>query len=67
MMTQPDECVHWWVIESPDGRHLLPGKCKKCGAERDDFPATSDDDNMHRWHPHVPGMQREPVYYIFED
>lgn len=28
-------CVHWWVFEPPSGNPTVHGKCKKCGAERD--------------------------------
>jgi hypothetical protein len=26
-------CIHWFVIEAPDGREYLPARCKKCGAK----------------------------------
>ena len=32
-MTTVKECVHHWIIESPDGRRQSPGTCRKCGAE----------------------------------
>jgi tRNA(Ile2) C34 agmatinyltransferase TiaS len=31
-------CIHWFVIETPDGREYLPARCKKCGA-RTEFKA----------------------------
>ena len=30
-------CAHHWVIETPDGRELLNGHCKKCGREKTNF------------------------------
>lgn len=34
-MTQPDApCRHHWKIATPDGRRMLPGRCKHCPAER---------------------------------
>jgi len=65
-MTQPDECPpHWYVIEPPhDGKRLLDSKCKRCGHERQ-FPASGDDERTH-WVPHVPGLQRAPITYIYE-
>jgi hypothetical protein len=65
MTTQPESCVHHWKIASPDGRRMLPATCLKCSATRE-FPASGDDPNMHSWQPHVPGMQRAPITYIYE-
>lgn len=36
-------CTHHWVIAPPDGREPLPGRCRRCGAERS-FRATLTDD-----------------------
>lgn len=65
MLDSDDPCVHWWVLDSPDGHAFVAGTCKKCKAVRDDFRASGDDDKKH-WVSHVPGMQRAPVTYIFE-
>ena len=27
-------CVHWWEIESPNGRPMLRGVCRLCGETR---------------------------------
>ncbi len=27
-------CIHWWLIEPPDGSTWLDGRCKKCGEEK---------------------------------
>lgn len=35
------ECVHHWLIESPNGSRLVAGRCKKCGAARE-FPAANE-------------------------
>jgi hypothetical protein len=35
-----DHCVHHWVLQPPRGE-LTPGKCKKCGAEREFTGETS--------------------------
>lgn len=42
-------CVHHWVVESPDGRRELPGKCKKCGLERLFEPGLVMDVKSHHW------------------
>lgn len=34
------DCVHHWVLESPKGE-LTPGRCKKCGKEREFTGETS--------------------------
>jgi len=34
-------CTHRWLIPTPDGRHMLPAECKKCGAQTV-FPASSE-------------------------
>jgi len=51
-----DGAAHHWIIEPPDGRRFLPGKCVNCGDVRL-FLATNDDDSA-RWHPHIPGLGR---------
>lgn len=38
------DCRHWWVIESPDGRKVLPGECKWCGERREFFCGGTDSD-----------------------
>jgi len=30
----PAPCVHWWIIETPNGA-TSTGRCKYCGAERE--------------------------------
>jgi hypothetical protein len=64
---QPCEAggAHHWIIVSPDGRHFLPGKCKLCGIERADFPASGDDERTH-WKPHIPGLGRSEVRYVYD-
>jgi hypothetical protein len=65
-MPDSDECVHHWVIEPANGTPLLRGSCKKCGLERDDFVASSDDPTIHRW-VHQLNLRRsesEHGYYI---
>ena len=37
------ECVHHWALPSPDGRAVLPARCKHCGATRD-FPTAWEPD-----------------------
>jgi hypothetical protein len=37
-------CRHWWVIESPDGRKMLPGECKWCGERREFFCVGTNSD-----------------------
>lgn len=34
------ECVHHWILESPRGE-LTPGRCKKCGKEKEFTGETS--------------------------
>ena len=34
-------CIHRWLVESPNGSHMLPAECKKCGAQTV-FPASSE-------------------------
>ena len=34
-------CTHLFVIPPPDGRELLPGRCRKCGQVRE-FKASWD-------------------------
>lgn len=34
-----ETCKHHWIIESPDGRSVLNGVCKKCGIEKQNFKA----------------------------
>lgn len=34
------DCVHHWVLESPRGE-LTPGRCKKCGKEKEFTGETS--------------------------
>lgn len=29
------ECVHRWLIETPNGGPTSPGQCRNCGAVRD--------------------------------
>jgi hypothetical protein len=65
MLDSDKPCPHHWVIDSPDGRHLLPGVCKLCGAVRLNFRATCDDMDTH-WKPHIPGLHRAPATYVFE-
>jgi len=31
-------CIHRWLVESPNGSHMLPATCKKCGDTKA-FPA----------------------------
>ena len=38
------DCRQWWVIESPDGRKVLPGECKWCGERREFFCGGTDSD-----------------------
>jgi hypothetical protein len=65
MPDSDDPCIHWWIVESPhDGKRLLDATCKRCGASRV-YPASGDDERI-SWHPHVPGMQRAPITYIYE-
>ena len=33
------DCAHIFVIPQPDGRELLPGRCRRCGLVRE-FKAT---------------------------
>ena len=41
------DCVHHWVIdEAREGKVRLYGRCKKCGAERFDFPSSFDEDRL---------------------
>lgn len=40
-------CAHFWLIASPDGRPMLPGRCKLCGEKRDDFPVA--DPSLRDW------------------
>jgi hypothetical protein len=35
-----EACVHHWVLEPPRGE-LTPGRCKKCGKEREFTGETS--------------------------
>jgi hypothetical protein len=35
-----DHCIHHWILQPPRGE-LTPGKCKKCGAEREFTGETS--------------------------
>jgi len=35
-----DVCVHHWVLDPPRGE-LTPGRCKKCGLEREFTGETS--------------------------
>jgi hypothetical protein len=34
------DCIHHWVLESPRGE-LTPGRCKKCGKEKEFTGETS--------------------------
>ena len=34
-------CVHHWLLDEPSAE-LCHGKCKKCGAERNDFVNVAD-------------------------
>ena len=34
------ECIHHWVLEPPRGE-LTPGRCKKCGKEKEFTGETS--------------------------
>ena len=40
MLQVVDACVHHWVLDPPRGE-LTPGKCKKCGKEREFTGETS--------------------------
>ncbi|HYM13970.1 MAG TPA: hypothetical protein VEZ14_00225 [Dehalococcoidia bacterium] len=40
-MVAAPECIHHWVIASPNGAMSL-GKCKVCGLERE-FPNSAED------------------------
>jgi len=37
-------CVHHWLIPTPDGRALLPSECKRCGAVREFSAAGQESD-----------------------
>lgn len=39
--TEPQDCVHHWVIASPNGA-MSVGTCKRCGFEKE-FPNSAED------------------------
>lgn len=39
-------CTHHWVIAPPDGREPLPGRCRRCGAERSFRSAAPESDDL---------------------
>lgn len=36
LRTPSESCVHYWILESPNGPYSY-GRCRKCGGERKDF------------------------------
>lgn len=35
--------AHHWQLGEPNGEKVVLGVCKKCGAERNDFPSSAKD------------------------
>jgi hypothetical protein len=59
-----DGQAHWFVVESPSGKPVVMGICKRCGLEKA-FPTTGVDDWDNKgWQAshHIPNMKRaEPT------
>jgi len=56
--------AHHYVLPMPDGRRMLPATCKKCGHVR--MYRASIDDERKTWVPHVPGLGRSEVRYVYD-
>lgn len=47
-MINPEDCTHWWILPMPDGRDMLPARCKHCGLDNE-FPAYLPGDAYVSW------------------
>lgn len=56
-----DGGAHHWIIESPDGRRMLPAKCKKCKAVRL-YPSSIEEDPIARSKPDS-ALNRQGPYF----